>query len=288
MLQPSVNRARPVSVLLVDDHAVVREGYKRLLERRGDIAVIGEAANAAGCVRAVLQACAAGRGHGHRATRREWHRRHGAHPRAGTRDPRADVQHVRRGDLREPSPARRCVRLRHEGERAEVLVEAVHAITQGRRYISADIAQKLALRNVVADTDANGGLSAREFEVLRLLVQGLSVRDIAQSMGSTQASRAPSSAKLRRDAAVQLVRRRSPGFGRVVHQVSRAMTSYTVEQAGASRSICRHLELFAATNSDVGWAVAKQALIVAHCPILLGAGYRRFLLDPWLLGAPAA
>ena len=36
-----------VSVLLVDDHAVVREGYRRLLERSGGISVIGEAAEAA-------------------------------------------------------------------------------------------------------------------------------------------------------------------------------------------------------------------------------------------------
>ena len=36
-----------VTVLLVDDHAVVREGYRRLLERHGDIVVVGEAANAA-------------------------------------------------------------------------------------------------------------------------------------------------------------------------------------------------------------------------------------------------
>ena len=31
----------------MDDHAVVREGYRRLLERHGDIVVIGEAADAA-------------------------------------------------------------------------------------------------------------------------------------------------------------------------------------------------------------------------------------------------
>jgi DNA-binding NarL/FixJ family response regulator len=37
----------PLSVLLVDDHAVVREGYRRLLESQGDIAVIAEAADAA-------------------------------------------------------------------------------------------------------------------------------------------------------------------------------------------------------------------------------------------------
>ena len=34
----------PVRVLLVDDHAVVREGLRSLLERDGDICVIGEAA----------------------------------------------------------------------------------------------------------------------------------------------------------------------------------------------------------------------------------------------------
>ena len=32
-------------VLLVDDHAVVREGYRRLLERTSDIDVVAEAAN---------------------------------------------------------------------------------------------------------------------------------------------------------------------------------------------------------------------------------------------------
>ena len=35
-----------ISVLLVDDHAVVREGYRRLLEGRGDIVVVGEAHDA--------------------------------------------------------------------------------------------------------------------------------------------------------------------------------------------------------------------------------------------------
>ena len=35
-----------VTVLLVDDHAVVREGYRQLLERHGDIVVVGEAADA--------------------------------------------------------------------------------------------------------------------------------------------------------------------------------------------------------------------------------------------------
>ena len=41
-----MNDAPTVTVLLVDDHAVVREGYRRLLEERGQIAVIGEATDA--------------------------------------------------------------------------------------------------------------------------------------------------------------------------------------------------------------------------------------------------
>ena len=40
-----------ITILLVDDHAVVREGYRRLLERHGDIAVIGEAQDAASAIR---------------------------------------------------------------------------------------------------------------------------------------------------------------------------------------------------------------------------------------------
>ena len=42
-----MNVAAEITVLLVDDHAVVREGYRRLLERSGDIRVVGEAASAA-------------------------------------------------------------------------------------------------------------------------------------------------------------------------------------------------------------------------------------------------
>lgn len=36
---------QPVAVLLVDDHAVVREGYRRLLERDGNVRIVGEAAS---------------------------------------------------------------------------------------------------------------------------------------------------------------------------------------------------------------------------------------------------
>jgi two-component system invasion response regulator UvrY len=205
-----VNKAGIVSVLLVDDHAVVREGYKRLLEKRGDIAVIGEAANATD---AYEQFCKLS-------------------PQVVVMDIAlpgvSGIDAMTRMLVRQPETrvlifsmyeeaifANRALRggacgYVTKASAPNVLVEAVHSISQGKRYISADIAQKLALRNVVADTNANGGLSAREFEVLRLLVQGLSVRDIAQSMGLNPKTVANHQSaikqKLGADTAVQLLR----------------------------------------------------------------------------------
>ncbi len=36
-----------IKALLVDDHAVVRQGYRRLLEEEGNIDIVAEAADAA-------------------------------------------------------------------------------------------------------------------------------------------------------------------------------------------------------------------------------------------------
>ena len=65
-----------------------------------------------------------------------------------------------------------------------VLVEAVHSVAGGRKYLSAEIAHKLALRDFAVDESAADGLSAREFEVLRQLAQGKSVREIAAGDGT--------------------------------------------------------------------------------------------------------
>ena len=65
----------------------------------------------------------------------------------------------------------------------DVLVEAVRSVAVGERYLSAGIARELALRGVASDTDRPDALSAREFEVLRLIVQGLALKDIAERLG---------------------------------------------------------------------------------------------------------
>ena len=171
-----------VTVLLVDDHAVVREGYRRLLERHGDIAVIGEAADAA--TAHALFSC--------------------LNPQIVVMDitlpGTSGIEAMRRMLIYKPETrvlifsmhedvifARRALQAGAHGyvtkaSAPNVLVEAVHSVAGGKKYLSADIAHKLALRDFTADASADG-LSAREFEVLRQLAQGKSVKEIAQSMG---------------------------------------------------------------------------------------------------------
>jgi two-component system invasion response regulator UvrY len=204
------NGSSRVTVLLVDDHAVVREGYRRLLERRGDIVVIGEAANAAEAHELFCSLA----------------------PHVVVMDIAlpgvSGIEAMRRMLAREPETrvlifsmyedaifANRALQAGACGyvtkaSAPNVLVEAVHVIARGKKYISADIAQELALRSVVVDADASDGLTAREFEVLRLLVQGRSVRDIAQTLGLTPKTVANHQSaikqKLGADTAVQLLR----------------------------------------------------------------------------------
>jgi DNA-binding NarL/FixJ family response regulator len=61
-----------------------------------------------------------------------------------------------------------------------VLVDAIHAVAAGRKYLSPELVQKLALRDFAgAKTDE---LSARELEVLRLFARGQNIKEIAVYM----------------------------------------------------------------------------------------------------------
>jgi two-component system invasion response regulator UvrY len=173
----------PVSVLLVDDHAVVREGYSRLLERHGDIKVIGEAGDAATahslfcCLdpQIVVMDISMPGTSGIEAMRRMLLFK--AEARVLVFSMHEDVIFVRR------ALQAGAFGYVTKASAPNVLVQAIHTIASGKRYLSPEIAQKLALREFATDRDAAGSLSAREFEVLRLLTQGQSIKEIAESLG---------------------------------------------------------------------------------------------------------
>jgi two-component system, NarL family, invasion response regulator UvrY len=65
---------------------------------------------------------------------------------------------------------------------AEELVKAVEKLASGGRYISPAIAEILAADAVLTERAPHASLSDREFEVLRLLVAGRSIKEIASEL----------------------------------------------------------------------------------------------------------
>lgn len=171
-----------VTVLLVDDHAVVREGYRRLLDVSGGITVVGEAGSAAEAYQlfchltpdVVVMDIALPGVSGIEALRRIL--AHEPKARVLMFSMYEDAIFVRRaleagaaGYLTKASAPR-------------VLVEAVASIAAGRRFLSPDVAQALALQQRGAEPGTHAP-SAREFEILKLLVEGRSLNEIAKQLG---------------------------------------------------------------------------------------------------------
>jgi two-component system, NarL family, invasion response regulator UvrY len=199
---------RQISVLLVDDHAVVREGYRRLLERDRRLVVVGEAAGAAEAMRMdtelrpdviVLDIALPGVS-GIEVLRRIVSRRPDARVlmfsmyQDGIYATRA-MDAGARGYLSKASAP-------------DLLVEAVRSVADGRQYLSPDVEAAMSKQSSRTNQLA-GMLSARELEVLRLLTQGFGVEEIGQRLGLSAKTAANHQSsikqKLGADSALQLM-----------------------------------------------------------------------------------
>ena len=169
-------------ILLVDDHAVVRAGCKTLLEDQGDLRVIAEAESGEAACRqfiehapdvVIMDLSMPGIG-GIEAIRRIVSRQSDARVlvfsmHAETLFVEQALQAGARGYI---------------GKRSAplVLVEAVRQIASGNIYIDADIAQRLAYQKTQGSDSPLLALSTREFEILCLLAEGLSVNRVANRL----------------------------------------------------------------------------------------------------------
>lgn len=68
----------------------------------------------------------------------------------------------------------------------DVLIRAIRDVYEGRLSLSSDIAQLLALEKLSHDRIAFDELTVREFEILRMLVEARSTKDIAQTLHISQ------------------------------------------------------------------------------------------------------
>jgi two-component system, NarL family, invasion response regulator UvrY len=172
-----------IRVMLVDDHAVVRTGFRLLLQSLPEVSVIAEAESGeAACQRyteltpdvVILDLAMPGMG-GLEALKRI--RAHHPQARVLALSAHDDPMHARRA-LQEGA-----LGFLSKRSAPEALIEAVTTIAAGRRYLDANIAQKLALAELEGGTKSPlERLSEREFEVFIRLAKGATVQKIADDL----------------------------------------------------------------------------------------------------------
>jgi DNA-binding NarL/FixJ family response regulator len=166
-----------ISVLLVDDHSLVRRGFRRILEDAPDIAVVGEASDGAEAVRLaeqlrprlIVMDCALPGMSGLDATRRILHKL--------------------------PATAILMLSMHSEdtwvhqaldaGARGYILKSAVdmELVTAIRRVVAGEIVlDPQVSRATTLKGERNSGLTVRELEVLQLIVAGKSNKEIATDL----------------------------------------------------------------------------------------------------------
>jgi DNA-binding NarL/FixJ family response regulator len=175
---PQPEPDKPITVLLVDDHLLVRRGFRRMLEDDPAIRVVGEAGDGQEAVdlalserpAVVVMDFALPSMNGAVATRR-----------IAAEAP--DVAVLVLSMHPEPAYVRNCLDAGARGYLLKnamdlELVEAVKAVAAGRRVLD----PRLAL-GPDSQGDTPAALSARELEVLQLIVNGKSNKDIAAVLG---------------------------------------------------------------------------------------------------------
>jgi len=173
---------RTIKAMLVDDHAVVRMGFRLLLQGTSDIQVVAEANSGEEAVRlypemrpnvVVMDISMPGIG-GLEAIGRILAREPAA--RILVLSGHEDVMHARRvlkagaaGYLTKRSAA-------------EELIQAIRQVDQGKTYLEPSIAQQMAVQQLSGQKNPVDMLSEKEFKVFLALARGQSVQEIADIM----------------------------------------------------------------------------------------------------------
>jgi two-component system invasion response regulator UvrY len=174
--------SKKVTIVLVDDHAVVRAGVRRLLEQEALFDVIGEADSGEKAYQMfgelkpdvmVMDLSMPGMG-GLEAIRRILMR----HERARI------LVLTMHEDL---SFANQALKLGAKGyliknTLGDDLVKSIQTVSRGEVFLSDEIAKKMAMQSISGEQDPIHELSAREFEIFRLLAEGLEIDAIAATL----------------------------------------------------------------------------------------------------------
>lgn len=171
-----------ITIMLVDDHAIVREGYRSLLQKQDNMQVIAEANDGAQAYLSykqhspdivIMDISMPGQG--------------GLEAISRIKQFSADAKIIVFSMHQNPSFAVQATRAGALGyvtksSDPDVLIRAIHDVQQGKYTLSADIAQALALEKLGTESNALDQLTVREFEILRMLVEATPTQDIADTL----------------------------------------------------------------------------------------------------------
>jgi two-component system invasion response regulator UvrY len=171
-----------INVMLVDDHAVVRMGFKLLLEAAPDVKVVAEAESGEQGVKLYAE----------------------VHPDVVVMDitmPGIGGMEAIERIMAKDSSARILVLSAHEDSvhpkrvlnagamgyltkrsAPEELIKAIRMVAARKMYLEANIAQQMALQQLSGEKNPVDVLSAREFEVFMALALGKSTNEIAETL----------------------------------------------------------------------------------------------------------
>jgi DNA-binding NarL/FixJ family response regulator len=171
-----------ISILLVDDHPVVRQGYRRVLENQSDFRVVAEADNAAGAYAAfkahapdvVVMDISMKGASGLEAIRN-----------IRARDDRARIlvfsMHSEAALVKTAFNAGASGFVTKSSEPA-ALIQAIRSVARGERAMSDDIAHALAEDSLNPSQSMLERLGEREIEILRQLAAGSTADQIAANL----------------------------------------------------------------------------------------------------------
>lgn len=174
--------SKTIKIMLVDDHAIVREGYRSLLQKQDNMRVIAEASDGAQAYLSykehspdivIMDISMPGQG--------------GLEAISRIKQFDTDAKIIVFSMHQNPSFAVQATRAGALGyvtksSDPEVLIRAIYDVQQGKYTLSADIAQALALEKLGTDSTALDQLTVREFEILRMLVEAKPTQDIADTL----------------------------------------------------------------------------------------------------------
>ncbi|HEY3874561.1 MAG TPA: response regulator transcription factor [Candidatus Kapabacteria bacterium] len=179
-------------ILIADDHAIVREGLKQIVQQTSDIVVAAEASNAAETLERVHKLL-----------------RNGSTPSAGLDLVLLDISMPGRSGLDvlielkrdypdlavlilsfhpEEQYALRMLKAGASGyvtkeSASDELIQAIRRVASGGKYMSTELAEKLVFGMIKeGHVQPHELLSNREFQVFRLIAAGKSLKDIGEEL----------------------------------------------------------------------------------------------------------